>query len=202
MKKSKLGILALGMMCCIVFSCEKNREVAPEKIEEVQKRSEKNTEKKVQTNIDNDLILKLVNEVRAKGCDCTNKETNQIDKMPPVAALTWNENLAETAKAHSNDMSVKNYFSHTTPSGIGFGQRISDNGYSYTTAAENIAMGQKTEREVVLGWLGSYGHCKNIMLGTVKEMGVARSDGHGFYWTQLFGTQKYVIANKLHSVND
>lgn len=37
--------------------------------------------------------------------------------------------------------------------------------------------------------MDSYGHRKNIISTSVKEMSVARS-GDNFYWTQLFGTKK------------
>jgi uncharacterized protein YkwD len=35
-------------------------------------------------------------------------------------------------------------------------------------------------------WLGSEGHCKNIMNGGFKDMGVGRD---GDYWTQEFGSK-------------
>jgi uncharacterized protein YkwD len=56
-------------------------------------------------------------------------------------------------------------------------------GFSY---GENIAFGQRSEREVMQGWLSSPGHCKNIMSKTFKEMGVSRV---GDYWTQVFATK-------------
>jgi uncharacterized protein YkwD len=37
------------------------------------------------------------------------------------------------------------------------------------------------------GWLGSEGHCKNIMSANLKEVGVARE---GNYWTEDFGTHQ------------
>ncbi|QQT25204.1 CAP domain-containing protein [Sphingobacterium spiritivorum] len=180
-----LGSIYLGL-CAI--SCEKsvdNKEAEPT---EDQTQTDKN-KSEIKTNLDNTLILQLVNKVRVGGCECTDKDTKQVDRMPAVPALIWNEKLAGTAVKHAQDMETRNYFSHTSPEGETFGQRLKNNGYNYRLAAENIARGQRTEAEVVEAWLNSYGHCKNIMLADVKEMGAARSPGAGFYWVQLFGTQ-------------
>ncbi len=43
----------------------------------------------------------------------------------------------------------------------------------------------ETEKKVIEGWLNSSGHCKNIMNGSVTEMGIATS---GDYWTQVFAS--------------
>lgn len=183
MKKNNLKIFIISLSCLSIIACKKANEITT--VLPIEKETDK-----VETNLNNELILKLVNDVRTKGCDCKNKETNQIDRMPPVPILTWSNELALVAKSHSYDMDKKNYFSHTNLEGATFGQRLTLAGYTYQTAAENIAMGQKTENEVVNAWLNSYGHCKNIMKAGVKEMGVARTNGKEFYWTQLFGTKK------------
>jgi hypothetical protein len=52
-----------------------------------------------------------------------------------------NKLLLGTAKAHSLDMYNKNYFDHTDPNGITAFQRMTNAGYNYVSAGENMAAG-------------------------------------------------------------
>lgn len=131
-------------------------------------------------NVNKATLLELVNEVRAKGCTCG------TTVKPAVAAVSWNDQLAKAAYDHSVDMKTDNYFSHNTPEGVTPGQRITAAGYNWKTFGENIAMGYATEQAVINAWLASEGHCKNIMNGSFKEMGVGKE---GNYWTQVFGAK-------------
>ena len=125
-------------------------------------------------------LLQLVNDVRQIGCSCGSAV------MPPVAAVTWNDQLATAALNHSNDMVSNNYFSHTGLDGSTGGDRITAAGYAWKAYGENIAKGYSSEQAVVDGWLKSEGHCKNIMSPLFREMGVARV---GTHWTQEFATR-------------
>ncbi len=60
-------------------------------------------------------------------------------------------------------MKTNNYFSHTGLNGSTAGQRITAAGYTWSAYGENIANGYSSEQAVINGWLGSEGHCKNIM---------------------------------------
>jgi len=126
------------------------------------------------------VLLELINDARKKGCNCGDAHYG------PAPALTWNDQLEKAAFLHSDDMFQKRYFSHTGSDGSGTGERIMNAGYNWRFFGENIALGYKTEKEVVDGWLSSPGHCKNIMNKNYKEMGVARV---GDYWTQDFGVR-------------
>lgn len=126
------------------------------------------------------IILKLVNDVRRKGCQCG--ETYYY----PAPELLWSDQLEEAALQHSNDMNRKKYFAHIAPDGSNAGARIDRTGYPWKTYGENIAEGYLTESEVVEGWLKSPGHCKNIMSPKFKEMGVAHT---GDYWVQVFAVK-------------
>lgn len=132
------------------------------------------------TNLNNDFLLKLVNDKRIAGCNCG------TTVMPPVAVLNWNNLLAAAALAHSKDMNANNYFDHNSQNGKNPGDRITAAGYKWTTYGENIAAGQPTEQVVFDAWINSEGHCKNIMNANFKEMGAAKD---GRYWTQEFGRQ-------------
>ncbi len=129
-------------------------------------------------NVDKGIALQLINNVRQTGCNCGS------EAMPPVAPITWNDQLALAAYNHSKDMRDNNYFSHTGLNGSTPGDRIRNAGYNWRTYGENIANGYPNEQAVINGWLNSPGHCRNIMNGSFKEMGMGRE---GSYWTQDLG---------------
>ena len=58
-------------------------------------------------------------------------------------------------------------------------------GITYKSAGENIAMGQKTPKEVVQAWMNSEGHRANILNGSYTHIGVGYV-ANGNYWTQEF----------------
>lgn len=120
-------------------------------------------------------VLTLVNAERAKaGCK----------------ALVADSRLAKAAKAHSADMAARNYFEHTTPDGVEFATRITNAGYRWSAAAENIAMGQKDPASVMTSWMNSSGHRANILNCGYRNLGVglAYNTKKAPYWTQDFGT--------------
>ena len=133
------------------------------------------------TNLDHNLLLKLVNEQRAVGCRC-----GKI-KMPAVQVLVWSDVIASASSNHSKDMNRRSFFSHTSSNGNSLGDRFNAVGYKWMLIGENIAMGQRDEYEVVNSWLKSPGHCMNLMNADFKEMGAARE---GKYWTQDFGKKR------------
>lgn len=135
----------------------------------------------VVTNLDNELILKLVNDKRIVGCNCG------TTFMPPVPALKWNNLLASAAAVHSKDMNTNKFFAHDSPvTGKTTAQRVTATGYRWKLIAENLATGFTEEEAVVNAWFASESHCQNIMTPRLKDMGVARD---GLYWTQVFGTK-------------
>jgi uncharacterized protein YkwD len=115
-------------------------------------------------------VVELVNQARADaGCN----------------PLQVNEALTTAASKHSADMSERDYFSHTTPEGVTFDERIKNAGYSLP-GAENIARGQKNADQVMKDWLNSPGHRANILNCQLKVIGVGLATT-GNYWTQDFG---------------
>ena len=111
--------------------------------------------------------------------------TNQERAKAGLKALQIDTKLTQSAQAKSQDMKNKNYFSHTSPTyGSPFDQ-MKSMGITYKSAAENIAMGQRSAAEVVDAWMKSPGHKANIMNGSFTHIGVGLSDS-GYYWTQQF----------------
>ncbi len=126
------------------------------------------------------VLLDLVNDLRASGCRCG----NQV--MPPVAPLQWNDKIASASRQHSEDMSDNDHFSHAGTDGSDAGQRLTRNGYQWRAYGENIAFGYDSASAVFQGWFDSPGHCKNMMSASFEDMGAARID---LYWTQDFGAE-------------
>ena len=116
--------------------------------------------------------------------DLVNKERAKYG----LSALKSNAYLANVATIKSQDMINKNYFSHTSPTYGSPFDMMKQFGISYSTAGENIAMGQKTPSEVVTAWMNSEGHRANILNSNFKEIGigVAKNAKGQLYWTQMF----------------
>ncbi|WP_432828993.1 CAP domain-containing protein [Dactylosporangium sp. CA-092794] len=119
-------------------------------------------------------VLAIVNTERAKaGCQ----------------PLAFNAKLRAAAYKHSADMATRNYFSHDTPDGVSFATRITNEGYRWSMAAENIAKGQRTPEDVMKAWMNSSGHRANILNCKLKDLGVGLAyQGKSPIWTQDFGT--------------
>jgi uncharacterized protein YkwD len=64
---------------------------------------------------------------------------------------------------------------------------MTDAGYEWSGAAENIAEGQSSAEDVMQTWLASPGHCGNIM-GDYAHIGIGHYYGDRDVWTQNFGS--------------
>ncbi|NMS90275.1 sporulation protein [Clostridioides difficile] len=102
--------------------------------------------------------------------------------------LTLDSSVSNVATKKSQDMIDNNYFSHNSPTYGSPFDMLKKFGISYKTAGENIAMGQKTPKEVVNAWMNSEGHRKNILNPNFSKIGVgvAQKSGGSLYWTQIF----------------
>ena len=134
-------------------------------------------------------FLDAVNQARSASRICG---TDLYDAAPPVE---WNDTLAMAAYLHSEDMASHQLFSHTGSDGSTPGERITREGYEWWTYGENIAVGYQTVSAVMQGWLGSEGHCRNIMNPAFAEIGAAFAEGPfggnpaALYWTFDLATQ-------------
>jgi len=130
-----------------------------------------------------DGFLAAVNQARSVGQVCGSTPYN------PAPPISWSENLAMAAYLHSEDMVLNNFFSHTGSDGSSAGERISRQGYPWRTYGENIAVGYPTVSSVIQGWLGSEGHCRNLMNPAFTEIGAGYAIGPfggnpaARYWT-------------------
>ena len=122
--------------------------------------------------------------------ELTNAERANHD-LPP---LIWCDRLADAARAHSRDMAINNYFSHTGFDGSGAGDRIIRAGIPHTGHAENISGGtaRNTPEAAMYGWLNSPGHRENILHPGMTHLGVGFYHLPGSQW-EFYTTQKFAI---------
>ena len=111
---------------------------------------------------------------------------NEYRRSLGEPALQMIEAASEQAGEHSADMAKK-----VTPFGhSGFNKRvntITKQIGSVSSAAENVAYGELTAKEVVKGWLRSPGHKKNIEGNfTLTGIGVAKDKNGVLFFTQIF----------------
>ncbi|RDU36033.1 sporulation protein [Neobacillus piezotolerans] len=111
--------------------------------------------------------------------------TNQERAKAGLGALKVDANLSKMAREKSRDMSANGYFDHNSPTYGSPFDMMKKFGISYSSAGENIAMGQRTPQEVVTAWMNSEGHRKNILNPNFTHIGVGHI-AQGNYWTQEF----------------
>ena len=138
-------------------------------------------------------VVSRLNATRAHGAVC------QAAAPPSVATpLRWSADLAAVAEAQSRDMAAQRRMSHRDSRNRSLPERLDANGYRFSAAAENVAVGYSSLDAVVEAWLASEGHCVNLMNTKVLELGLACSDSGddaapaadaaaGRYWTLVLG---------------
>jgi uncharacterized protein YkwD len=116
---------------------------------------------------------------------------NQQRTSRGLPALKTSQRLNRSAQEWTNAMVSSGGFDH----GDDFSARITAVGFRWSAAGENIATGFQTPSQVVTGWMGSPGHCRNILdpdyasVGTGVVDRVVGPDHLGkATWTQDFGT--------------
>ena len=126
-------------------------------------------------------MLMAVNAARAEPRACG------AEAFPAAPPLRLNARLSVAAQAHSEDMRAMGALTHTGSDGSDVVRRAERQGYAWSRLAENVAWGYEDVPGVVAGWLGSPGHCRNIMSADHVELGLGRA---GAYWTQVFGAPR------------
>lgn len=108
-------------------------------------------------------------------------------KKVGLKALTTSSTFSNVARKKSEDMAVKGYFSHTSPTyGSPFDMMKTFN-ITYRAAGENIAMGQTSAESVMKAWMNSPGHKANILNSNYGKIGIGMYEKNGTkYWTQMF----------------
>ena len=128
--------------------------------------------------------------------------TNQYRIENGLRSLSWDDKLSNIARGHSQDMALRNYFSHETPEGLDPTGRATTQGYKcekivgnliYSGIAENIFQNNlydtvwytggiptsydwNSQNEIaqttVDGWMDSPGHRQNFLTTTFDREGI------------------------------
>lgn len=131
-----------------------------------------NTSTSTSLNVDEQEVLRLVNQARTNA---------------GLSKLTTDNNITKIARLKAQDMVNKNYFSHNSPTyGTPF-EMMKSFGISYRTAGENIAANSTVEA-AFNDWMNSSGHRANILNSNFNYtgIGVVSSPKYGKMLVQMF----------------
>ena len=151
-----------------------------------------------------DLVLSLTNDARREGVTCAPYEARRqwaqtIDYAPGASQLIIDERLSASAQAHAEYMARTGDYRHQTLDAIlsagGQSENIAWIGANILFDRNGNIISQEPEAEdkasvrLVDGWLGSPGHCHNLMQPRWNRIGigVALSGDGRFYGVQVFG---------------
>ncbi|MCA9370423.1 MAG: CAP domain-containing protein [Candidatus Peregrinibacteria bacterium] len=171
--------------------------------------------------ISNATVVKkaMLNLIRNRGNQAGVTRNELIDAVNDIRAryklepLSSNYYLELAAQRHAKDMFDRGYFSHFTPEGFSYVERIKRTGYISSdprqcscpaaqkgpdfvvgrqscscepsfSLGENLAKGQLSVEEVMEDWLNSENHRKNILRPQFSEIGIGL---FGDIWVQEFG---------------
>lgn len=121
---------------------------------------------------------------------------NEKRRETGLAPLVWNDDVAEIARIHSQNMANENFFSHKGTDGTLVNDRADRQGLSnWRAIGENIAYTRGFNNPVetaVNNWMLSVKHKENLLSKEWKEsaVGIAVKADGTVYFTQVFLLRK------------
>lgn len=115
---------------------------------------------------------------------------NQTRIANGLGSLKVNSKLTDAALIHSTDMACNNFVDHSGSNGSSWYDRIAAQGYVYTSATENIYVGNPqfggTPQGAFEWWMNSQIHRDNILTSKITDIGIgyifsAESEYGGYY---------------------
>lgn len=136
---------------------------------------------------DTQALLDEINRRRAEGavCGAVRKE--------PAPPMRWSEALYRAADLHVRDMAAQRggNIGHTGSNGSDVGARAESAGYRWSSVGENVAAGRATASATLAQWMGSPGHCANILNPRFVDVAVAGlhlpGTTYNHYWVMVLG---------------
>lgn len=124
--------------------------------------------------------LSVPNKAKASNYDSNEviQLVNNYRKEQGLAMLQSDEKLNFAAQEKAKDMLTKDYWDHFGPNGESPWQFISESGYQYSFAGENLAKGFTDAQKMNDSWLNSPKHKDNIVNSEFENIGVAVIDGN------------------------
>ncbi len=103
--------------------------------------------------------------------------TNAERQKKGLPLLSENTKLNEAAFKKGQNMFEENYWAHYSPSGKDPWGFISNTGYKFSFAGENLARNFYNSPDVVNAWMSSPTHRDNILNSRYQEIGIAVLEG-------------------------
>ncbi len=94
-----------------------------------------------------------------------------------IGGLSLNGQLNQAAANKAAHMFANNYWAHVAPDGTSPWWFVSNAGYGYSTAGENLAKNFSTSGGVVNGWMNSPAHRANVLNGAFVDVGYGVMNG-------------------------
>lgn len=140
-------------------------------------------------------------------------DVNVMRARHSLRPLRWDWRLWSGAQTLASDMAARHYASHVTPEGLGVADRLQPTGYMRRHrgwfVAENLAWGTSslsTPLAVVLGWMDSDLHRKNLLDPMLRDIGVGTAQGaitiggeSGSIFVADFGTRGDSVKRHVRS---
>lgn len=103
-----------------------------------------------------------------------------------LAPLTIDPALSRIARIKSEDMRDNQYFAHTSPTYGDIRQMLTQFGYEYNAASENIAHHRDVDKAQA-ALISSPSHRRNVLSKSFTKVGIGIAvDKNGIYLTQIF----------------
>ena len=119
------------------------------------------------------------------------RAVNRFRRSQRLIPLERRAELDAVARRHSEDMARRHYFSHRSPEGANWVDRLEQGGiHGFALAGENLAMTRQSDpvRRVLEGWERSPAHRRNLRTRPYNAtgVGIARASDGSLYMTQLY----------------
>ncbi len=137
-------------------------------------------------------MQKMINDFRTgKDTWCWNTTNTQKVYTQGIGKLAYDYNLEKVAMTRAAEIALK--FGHERPNGKTCFTAMSDEGYKFTYAGENIAYGYKTAKKAFEAfqetnqYYSGQGHRRNMLNTNYNVCAIGHTKVNGVhYWVQLF----------------
>lgn len=133
--------------------------------------------------------------------------TNKMRQENGLAPVQLDSKLTAAAAQKASDMFARDYWAHVSPVGTQPWYFITEAGYSYRYAGENLARDFSDSNSIVKAWIASPTHRENLLNPRYQDMGLAIVDGKlgGRETTlvvQMFGTKLGAVAGAVGKIGN
>jgi len=124
--------------------------------------------------------------------------TNDERTSNQLSALTTNSLLTEAAQNAADDMAQKGYFAHVSPDGKLPWYWLTQVGYNYQYAGQNLAVNYNDSSQLLTAWMDSPTHRANILGANFTQIGVGMATGTYEGNEAVFVVQFFASPQQAH----